>query len=361
MRRKSEGAVLRTLLTRGEATRGELIAALGLSRPTVERAVRHLIHTGLVRELGPRPSLGGRPAIAYSLHPQARLIAGVDLELPWVNLVLSDLLGAPIAQHRFRLTTTQDPTYVLGSLAEELSGWVEGLGYRWHKVAAVGIGVPGPVVRGEVSVLGPTLPTWLRVPAQEMLARQLQTLVYVSHDVHLMALAEGENGGWGDEILLFLALRPGLEGEVRFGASVLLRGEPHWGAHGNGGGLYRAFVPAEELSGLPPKQRALHLAERLVERALPAVILVDPHRVIVEAGALGGLADRFLQHFQHRLRSSLRGELPTPPRVGLAKSGELGVALGAALAARRELIKHPEYVLNRGEVITGSNPEQVIL
>jgi DNA-binding transcriptional ArsR family regulator len=347
MRRKSEGAVLQTLLARGEATRGELTSALGLSRPTVERALRTLTHTGLVREVGPRPSLGGRPAMAYSLHPQARLIAGVDLELPWVNLLLSDLLGTPIAQHRFRLTTTpHHPAATLASLAEELSGWTEGLGYPWHKVAAVGIGVPGPVVRGEVSVLGPTLPTWLRVPAQEMLARELQTLVYVSHDVHLMALAEGETGGWGEEILLFLALRPGLVGDVRFGASVLIQGEPYWGAHGNGGGLYRAFVPAEELAELPPNQRAVYLAKRLVERVLPAVIFVDPHRVIVEAGCLGKLADKFLHHFQHHLRASLRGELPTPPRVGLAKSGEFGVALGAALAARRQLIKHPDHLLD---------------
>jgi hypothetical protein len=105
-------------------------------------------------------------------------------------------------------------------------------------------------------------------------------------------------------------------------------------------------VPAEELAELPPNQRAVYLAKRLVERVLPAVIFVDPHRVIVEAGCLGKLADKFLHHFQHHLRASLRGELPTPPRVGLAKSGEFGVALGAALAARRQLIKHPDHLLD---------------
>lgn len=344
---KSEAAVLRALLVRGEATRGELIAALDLSRPTVERALRTLTAGGLVRESGPRPSLGGRPAVAYSLRPQAALVAGVDLELPWVNLLLADLSGRPIARRRLRLQTSLgDPAAVLGRLAGELSHWTRELGHPWHKVAAVGIGVPGPVVRGEVSVLGPTLPTWLRVPAQEMLSRELRTLVHVSHDVHLMAVAEAERGGWGDEILLFLLLRPGLLGEVRFGASVLLRGEPYWGAHGNGGALYRAFVPAEELAGLDPEGQAQHLADRLVERVLPAVTLVDPDRVVVEASFLGPVASRFLQRFQASLRAALRGELPKLPPVGLAKAGELGVALGAMLAARKELVKRPERLLD---------------
>ena len=346
---KSEAAVLRSLWQRGEATRGELVSQLKLSRPTVDRALRRLLTYRIIEELGPRPSLGGRPAIVYALRPDARLLAGVDLELPWVNLVLTNLVGSPIAKHKLYLERRlKDPASLLHQLGEQLKGWVLDCGRRWEDVAAVGIGVPGPVVRGEVSLFGATLPTWLRVPVQEMLKRQLKTEVYVSHDVHLMALAEAERGGWHDEILLFLSLRPGLVGEVRFGASVLIKGEPYWGAHGNGGALYRAYVAAEELADLDEERRCRHIAERLAERAVPAVTLFDPDRVVVEAEFMGPAASRLVEHFRQRLLSALKGEFPGLLRISLAKVGELGVALGAALAAQRQLLHCPERLFDGG-------------
>lgn len=344
---KSGAAVLRELLVRGRATRGELVSYLNLSRPTVERALRRLCAQGLVEERGSRPSTGGRPASIYTIRSDARLLAGVDLEFPWVNLIVSDLSGDTLGQRRLRLERDlDDPATALRFLADDLKGWVEELGRPWRQVAAVGIGIPGPVVKGEASVLGPTLPTWLRVPVQEMLSRLLGTTVLVSHDVHLMALAEAELGGWGDEILLFLVLRPGLLGEIRFGASVLLRGEPYWGAHGNGGGLFRAYVGAKELEGLPPSDRAQHVAARLADRVLPAVVLVDPDRVVVEASTLGKEAPKFVRTLRERFDESLRGELLSRVRVDLAKAGPLGAALGAILAARKELIRRPEHLLD---------------
>lgn len=344
---KSEAAVLRTLWQRGEATRGELVAQLKLSRPTVDRALRTLEAYRIIEQLGPRPSLEGRPAIAYALRPDARLLAGVDLELPWVNLVLTNLLGTSIAEHKLRLEgRLKDPASLLHQMGVKLQQWVSDCGQRWEDVAAVGIGVPGPVVRGEVSLLGVTLPTWLRVPVQEMLKRQLKTEVHVSHDVHLMALAEAERGGWRDEILLFLSLRPGLVGEVRFGASVLIRGEPYWGAHGNGGALYRAYVAAEELADLDEETRCRLIAKRLAERAVPAVTLFDPDRVVVEAEFMGTGALRLVEQFRERLLSALKGEFPGLLRVSLAKVGGFGVALGAALAAQRQLLRCPERLFD---------------
>jgi len=105
-------------------------------------------------------------------------------------------------------------------------------------------------------------------------------------------------------------------------------------------------VAAEDLADLDEETRCQHIANRLVERVVPAVTLFDPDRVMVEASFLGPVASRFLQRFQASLRAALRGELPKLPPVGLAKAGELGVALGAMLAARKELIKRPERLLD---------------
>ena len=343
MLNKSELAVLSALIRCRQATRGELIACVGLSRPTVDRALRSLEDRGLVQALGPISSNGGRPPVAYVPRWEELLIAAADLELPRVNFVLADLAGKVIARGGLSLEGYElQPAATLELLSLRLQEWV---GTSWEKVLAVGIAIPGPVMKGEVSLVGATLPTWIRVPAQNMLERALRVPVRVYHDLHLLALAEARLGGWNDEIILFLALRPGLVGEVRFGASILLGGQPYWGAHGNGGALLRAFVPPEELTG---SGRLDRLAAALAERAVHAIALLDPDRVVVDAALLGPEASRFLRYFREHSESRLRGEYPGALRVSLAKGGEFGGALGAALAVQDELLRSPELFLRKG-------------
>lgn len=342
----SEVRVLQALLDGGPATRGELALRTRLSRPTVERALRALIRKDLVQAIGPRPSGGGRPPVAYAPRSQARLFAGVDLELPRVDMILTDLTGEPLARTSFSLDGTGlDPTATLRRVSLRLQEWVEEAGYPWGLVLGLGVAFPGPVAGGLGSLLGETLPTWIRVPIQAMLERELRVPVRAFHDLHLLALAEARLGGWKDEIMLLLSLRPGLRGEVRFGASVLLDGQPYWGAHGNGGALLQAYVPARELSGPARLER---LAEALAGRAVHPVALLDPDRVVVEAGLLGEEAPRFLRRFRERLEGLLHGEYPGPLRISLAKGGEFGGALGAALAVQGELVRSPEIFLRKG-------------
>ena len=72
--------VLDHVRARGESTRPEIAAALGLSAATVSRIVRRLIDEGRIVEV-PGASTGGRPRSTIRFNPLAGCVIGVDLGL----------------------------------------------------------------------------------------------------------------------------------------------------------------------------------------------------------------------------------------------------------------------------------------
>lgn len=66
-RRSNRNRIMRTIITRGPATRAELARRTGLSRPTVSVIANELLTTGLLME-GDRISSGGAPAPCSKLH-----------------------------------------------------------------------------------------------------------------------------------------------------------------------------------------------------------------------------------------------------------------------------------------------------
>jgi len=346
---KSAAAVLQALWWSEGLTRRELTSMLGLSRPTVDKAIKELLALDLITPLGRRPSGGGRPALSFMLNATARLVLGVDLELPHLDVILADLRGLPVKTKRTKLTgDLSDPLATLSRLADLLRAWTEEAGHPWGQVAGVGVGVPGFIVDGLVSILGRNLPTWLRVPAQKVLEERLGVPVQVNHDVHFMALAEAQRGGWNSRVLLYLALRPGLRGDMRLGASLLLHGEIYPGAHGNGATLYRAFVGPEELEGLAGEALAERLAERLTSSLVHAVTLFDPDRVVIQAEALGDLEPLFLERCRRHLEQALAGEFVGPVEVVPARVRGPSGAQGAAIGVVQGLARWPERLFDVG-------------
>ena len=96
LRRRNARAVLDVLLAAdGGRSGGELMAATGLSRPTVHAVCDELIAGGWLVELGPRrpadPSRPGRRARVYAARADAAHVLGVDLGAD--DLELGDGVG----------------------------------------------------------------------------------------------------------------------------------------------------------------------------------------------------------------------------------------------------------------------------
>src|SRR2546430_15867415 len=95
---RSELAALDAIRERGQATRGDVAAAVGLSVAMTGRLVARLVEAGLVREAGRTVDAGRRrPALLLEANPEVAYVAGVDIGTDVVHLLVADLHGKPWA------------------------------------------------------------------------------------------------------------------------------------------------------------------------------------------------------------------------------------------------------------------------
>lgn len=98
----SQRAILRSLWFNGQLSRSELHDLTGMTPNAVGNEISQLQRLGLVKELEPRPSTGGRPQIPLILDPSSRRILGISIEPGQVEITELGLHGdvtvAPISK-----------------------------------------------------------------------------------------------------------------------------------------------------------------------------------------------------------------------------------------------------------------------
>ena len=157
-----EIATLASLWAHDGMTRRALGTELGLSRPTIERALRSLTNKELIASSELNTPNRGRPATVFQVRENAWLTLGMDFELPEVNLVLANTVGTILHQKQFEVRQDlNDPRRVLGRLADTIRVWLDGLDdgpCSVEDIAGLGIGVPGFFTPNGVSFVGRNLP-----------------------------------------------------------------------------------------------------------------------------------------------------------------------------------------------------------
>ncbi|MEW5826048.1 MAG: ROK family protein [Candidatus Bipolaricaulota bacterium] len=262
----------------------------------------------------------------------------MDFEIPRIKAAVTDARGKELARTDLVLGRDFDePLALLGRTSAALQSWLGALPYRKREISSVGIGLPGFLRDGMLSLAGQDLPGWRRIPFREHFERVFSAPVHLAHDVHLMALAELEHRGWQQGILLFLALRPALHGGVRAGACLCQDGRPYLGGRGNGGALFHATIPAESLVGLPDDERAAAAARTVVNSLVHVVPLTDPDYIVIHASELGSAEEPFISACEGLLRSALSDEYVGPLGITSAQVRDGDGAAEAARAAMRRL------------------------
>jgi len=305
-----ERAALAALWHEGGMSRRDLGAELAVSRPTVERALTSLLRQELVMQSDVESPRRGRPAKRFGIRPDAWATLGMDLELPEIHLVLSDAVGETLAESQFETRDAHDePGDVLRGMASRIRSWLSGLSSPLaERIIGLGIGVPGFLTPRGVSFVGRNLPKWEQVPVQTILEESLGLPVLIQHDVHLMALEELTLRKSSEEPSLFFSVRPGLNHDLRIGGAICMNGAVYSGGRGNGGALYRASVDLEPLADHDEDARLRHVAQRLAETMVHAVLLIDPLRVVVHAECMGSQEGRLLDLTRTALDELLQGE-----------------------------------------------------
>ena len=193
---------------------------------------------GLVAPYGGAVSTGGRPPSLFALNPGARVVIGADIGATHALVILTDLSGAELASARQSLNISDGPGAVLGWLVEAIGTLLLEARRSSAELAAIGIGLPGPVEHETGRPINPPImPGWDRFDVPGLVQLSFDVPVLVDNDVNIMALGE-LSGNWPDTTdLMFIKVATGI------GAGIISGSMLQRGAQGTAGDLGHVRVP----------------------------------------------------------------------------------------------------------------------
>ena len=225
-------------------TRAELAKSTGLARSTIAARVDELMKMGLISPIAETVSTGGRPPSQFALNPSARLVLAADIGASHANVAVTDLAGSILVQHGEPLDVTLGPEVVLTWLVENAAALLEQIGRSAKDLAAIGMGVPGPVEHSTGQPVNPPImPGWDRFDVPGWVRQHLDVPVLVDNDVNIMALGERATAWPGVEHLMFVKVATGI------GAGLISGGTLQRGAQGIAGDI--GHVQVARGAGVP--------------------------------------------------------------------------------------------------------------
>jgi predicted NBD/HSP70 family sugar kinase len=177
----NEALVREALLSYGEATTAELVAATGLSQTTVGQILDEMHGEGIVSRSGKRASVLGRPAAAWIVDPGAWTSVAVAAELDALHWALADSRGA--VRDRGSRPFEGDPVDAALGLAAELTASARPESGR----LALALGLPGAVKEGRV-ITGELAERWVDVDLPRLFSLKIGAPVVAENDLNAIAL-----------------------------------------------------------------------------------------------------------------------------------------------------------------------------
>jgi predicted NBD/HSP70 family sugar kinase len=220
--------VLDIIRRQGTISRREIVDLVSLSPQTVANITNDLQALGLIvaRRLTGAKSRG-QPPIAFALNPNAGNSIGISVEPGRVSAGLVNLVGE-ILERRAVDLDTHDQRRVLTSIL----GLIRELRRRpaaSERVWGVGVALPGPLVKTDISFLGPTaLEGWTDLSIFDELRDAIRLQVF--YNVDSVAAALGETlFGVARSLDTFFYMHFG----VGLGGTLVVNRSAYWGANGN--------------------------------------------------------------------------------------------------------------------------------
>ncbi|GAA2080092.1 ROK family protein [Microbacterium hatanonis] len=215
-------------------TRAELAKSTGLARSTVAVRVDELMRMGLITPVADGVSTGGRPPSQFAINPAAKVVVAADIGASHATVAITDLTGQVLDEHSEELDVALGPEPVLTWLIQSATALLTASGRTVGDVAAIGIGVPGPVEHSTGQPVNPPImPGWDRfdIPGWIQQHLPMPVPVLVDNDVNIMALGERAVAWPGVDHIMFVKVSTGI------GTGIISGGELQRGAQGIAGDI----------------------------------------------------------------------------------------------------------------------------
>jgi predicted NBD/HSP70 family sugar kinase len=229
---KSDWAVASRLLRHGPASQAALVAATGLSRPTVLAALTALADRGLAEMVPVRddlPAVIGRRAHRYRLTARAGHAVGIEIGRRHINIVVMDAGHQRVAAVAGAVSKDahQDPHAAMQQAVDLVQVTMERVS-GISTVLGITFGLPVPLTSDWLPASGTVLPAWAQIHPRRELGDLLPGFaVEVGNEADLGALGE-HTFGWGEghRDLCYVKLGTGI------GGGMVLGGRLHRGKGG---------------------------------------------------------------------------------------------------------------------------------
>src|SRR5688572_15491850 len=169
---------------------------MGLTRAAVTVIINDLISSGIILEnTESRSTASGRPPVVLEINPEQGLVAAVEMGAMHLSVALGDFSARILEETEVPFRIDRDPGDCLQQANQVLRELLHTRGLSTSNLAAIGVGVPGPVIAEQGMVMAPPImPGWDRFPIRATLEQKWGTIVTLNNDAELGALGEWAYG-----------------------------------------------------------------------------------------------------------------------------------------------------------------------
>lgn len=204
---------------------------MGLTRAAVSLIVSDLLESKVILEAESRSAPSGRPPIILEINPERGLVGAIDMGATHMSIALADFAARIHQETEFPIDIKDGPDVCLAKVDRDLRIMLEGQGLSVSNLSAIGVGVPGPVIKEAGTVVAPPImPGWDRYPIRAALEKLWGCPVTLNNDAELGALGEWAYGaGRGEKNIAYIKVGSGV------GAGLILNQQIYGGTMGAAG------------------------------------------------------------------------------------------------------------------------------
>lgn len=212
-------------------SRTDLSEGMGLTRAAVTIIVTDLLTNGIIVETESRTTSNGRPPVVLDINPNHGLVAAIDMGAMHLSVALGDFSARILEEIEVPFCITDGPEKCLKEADRVLQEILLRRGLTAADLSGIGVGVPGPVVTEQGTVMAPPImPGWDRFPIRSTFEKKWTTSVTLNNDAELGALGEWAYGaGRGEKNLAFIKIGSGI------GAGLMINSQIYGGTTGSAG------------------------------------------------------------------------------------------------------------------------------
>ncbi|MEP6895184.1 MAG: ROK family transcriptional regulator [Chloroflexota bacterium] len=215
----------------GDLSRTDIAEKMGLTRAAVSLIVNDLLESNVVQEAESRSTPSGRPPVILEVNPHVGLVGAIDMGATHMSIALADVTARIIQEAEFPFDIKDGPEKCLETANQSLLKLLQIHGSSLSDLAAVGVGVPGPVITEAGMVVSPPImPGWDHYPIRASLEKVFGCPVTLNNDAELGALGEWAYGaGRGEKNVAYIKVGSGI------GAGLILNQQIYGGTTGAAG------------------------------------------------------------------------------------------------------------------------------